>query len=376
MLWVLLGTASMVPTVCAQTPSPAQTPTPAPAADAAKKADDSAKKDEPIVAITGGTIITVTRETITNGTLLIQGSKILDVGQDLEIPANAKKIDATGRYVVPGFLSMQMSRVALAGNLGSPTSRPNDSVDPFDQNMKFCLAAGITGGSVDVSGRGGRFFFSADGELIDLDADQDPKRTSVCPCCGLTILSTEPITPVVPAPPTARKDIVVKFAYGDVKNIVVKEAPYFHIPTSGLSGSVNRKQFRDNLVKAKQYIAEQAKHEEDVKAGKQTPPPAQTVSADYVKLIKKEISLRTDPDSVSAIRELVALAKEFDLKLTLDNVTEGWLCAEELGKPRFLASSRREINAAHDPVVKPTPAARSNWRASLNDQALSSRPTH
>lgn len=56
------------------------------------------------VAITNATIVTVSGETIENGTLIIAGDKIHDLGQNVSIPAGMEVIDATGLFVYPGMI--------------------------------------------------------------------------------------------------------------------------------------------------------------------------------------------------------------------------------------------------------------------------------
>src|SRR5262249_52895802 len=82
--------------------------------------------------------------------------------------------------------------------------------------------------------------------------------------------------------------------------------------------------------KAKEFVKATAEHEAATKAGKQTNPPAKNVSDDFIRLVKKEVSLRTDASSASQIRDMISLAKEYDYNLILDGVQEGWLTAEEL----------------------------------------------
>ena len=55
-------------------------------------------------AITGATIHTVTNGTIEGGVLLIDGKEIVQVGQNVKITSDYKRIDATGKYVYPGFI--------------------------------------------------------------------------------------------------------------------------------------------------------------------------------------------------------------------------------------------------------------------------------
>src|SRR5215510_1235420 len=54
-------------------------------------------------AIKGGTVVTVTGETIKNGIVVIRNGLITAVGADITIPADARVIDATGMIVYPGL---------------------------------------------------------------------------------------------------------------------------------------------------------------------------------------------------------------------------------------------------------------------------------
>lgn len=56
------------------------------------------------IAIVGGTIHTVSGETIENGTIVFENGGITAVGKDVEIPESAQKIDATGQHVYPGMI--------------------------------------------------------------------------------------------------------------------------------------------------------------------------------------------------------------------------------------------------------------------------------
>jgi imidazolonepropionase-like amidohydrolase len=57
------------------------------------------------VAITGGTVYPVSGPRIENGTVLIRDGKIVAVGANVAVPAGAQRIDATGRWVTPGFVN-------------------------------------------------------------------------------------------------------------------------------------------------------------------------------------------------------------------------------------------------------------------------------
>jgi imidazolonepropionase-like amidohydrolase len=311
----------------------------------AKPKEGAAKKKGPITAIVGADIYTVSREVIRRGVVLVQDGKILDVGQDVKVPSGAKVIDAKGKYISPGFITMNMTRIGLSSR--SSSGKVSDGLDPFDRNIKFALGVGITTGCVQVGGSGRRRrrrlpedrFLGLDPEIglkqLPFNIDfGDPNATSVCPCCGLPILPTEPIVPTRPTTSTQRKHLVLKMTYGKLKNMLVMETPAYGMSASSLAGPLNRHNWRQTIGKAKRYLKAKEEYDKQVKAGKKVTAPRNTIAKDVLRLVKKEIYLRTEADSVDEIRDMIALAKELDYKLMLDNVAEGWLTAEELSEAK------------------------------------------
>lgn len=57
-----------------------------------------------LVAIRGGTVMTMAGETFENGTVLIRNGKISEVGPRVTIPANAEVFDASGKFILPGIV--------------------------------------------------------------------------------------------------------------------------------------------------------------------------------------------------------------------------------------------------------------------------------
>lgn len=62
-----------------------------------------------VIAITGGTIYPVNGPKIENGTVLIRDGKIVAVGTNVTIPAAARRVDARGKWVTPGFINSATS---------------------------------------------------------------------------------------------------------------------------------------------------------------------------------------------------------------------------------------------------------------------------
>ena len=63
-----------------------------------------AQQPEQVIAIKGAKIITVTGEEIPNGIILIKGKLIADIGPNVNIPSEAKVIEAQGLRAYPGLI--------------------------------------------------------------------------------------------------------------------------------------------------------------------------------------------------------------------------------------------------------------------------------
>jgi imidazolonepropionase-like amidohydrolase len=57
------------------------------------------------VAIVGGTVYPVSGPRIENGTVLIRDGRIVAVGANVAVPADAQRVDATGKIVTPGLVN-------------------------------------------------------------------------------------------------------------------------------------------------------------------------------------------------------------------------------------------------------------------------------
>jgi imidazolonepropionase-like amidohydrolase len=107
---------------------------------------DAAPEDTAI-AIKGGRVVPIGGPELENGVILVRGGKIEAVGKDLEIPWDARVIDASKKIVIPGFVEAHTFR---------GTDRPNerlasvpfvstfDSINPVDPYYEDALRQGIT----------------------------------------------------------------------------------------------------------------------------------------------------------------------------------------------------------------------------------------
>jgi len=105
------------------------------------------------VAIRGATVFSITRGTIANGVVVMNGGRISAVGgPDTAIPPGAEVVDATGRFVTPGLIDAHSHIAAGSINEGGTTVSSMtgilDVLDPTDVNIYRDLAGGLTTANV------------------------------------------------------------------------------------------------------------------------------------------------------------------------------------------------------------------------------------
>ncbi|QCB94109.1 amidohydrolase [Cellulomonas shaoxiangyii] len=110
-----------------------------------------------VVAITGGYVVPVVGPPVEGGTVLVEDGRITAVGADVVVPAGARVVDATGRWVLPGFVEahghvgLHEEGEGVAGNDTNEMTVPNaaavraiDAVNVEDEGFRDALSGGIT----------------------------------------------------------------------------------------------------------------------------------------------------------------------------------------------------------------------------------------
>jgi len=105
----------------------------------------------PPIVIQNATILTVTKGTLT-GSVLIRDGKIAEVGEKIAVPADAKVIDASGQFVMPGIIDCHSHIAADSINEGSVSVSAmvgiEDVLNPADIAIYRALAGGVTTANV------------------------------------------------------------------------------------------------------------------------------------------------------------------------------------------------------------------------------------
>ncbi|MDQ3555633.1 MAG: amidohydrolase [Gemmatimonadota bacterium] len=85
--------------------------------------------------IRGGTVMTAAGEVIPNGQVLLSGGKIIAVGATVDAPADARTIDATGKFVTPGIIDTHSHLGAYSSPAVAAHSDGNEATDPVTADV-------------------------------------------------------------------------------------------------------------------------------------------------------------------------------------------------------------------------------------------------
>ena len=294
-----------------------------------------AGRDARPFAIRGGTIFTVTHGTIANGVIIIRDGKIQAIGKDLPIPADARIIDASGKYVFPGFIdagtdlgTFEPGSVERDDDEASQPLTPQLNVtDAFDPGNRFVAAAarrGITSALI-APGRGN--VLSGRSALIRLEGADVAEMVVWCPAA-------------------------VHGTLGEVLKPRSKQNsayPYTRMGTAAL--------LRQTLSDAQDHLrrlGDAERKRSAAKGGAAAPPLPQASPAVQALLpvINRELPLVLTANRYDDILTAIRIADEFKVRLIIDEGAEACRAGGELAARkipvivRASAALRRTVETA------------------------------
>ena len=257
-----------------------------------------------MLAITNGKVMTMAGQTFERGTVLIDGDKIVDVGDNVVIPNGCETIDASSKIVMPGYVESHShvgiwgDGVAWEGRDFNETSEPVtphmraiDGINPFDRAFEDVLQAGITTiltgpGSANLIG-GEWVAIKPVGRVVEQMILREP--------CGLKMALGE----------NPRR------VYGDQR-----KSPVTRMGEAAL--------IREALIKAQAYARSVEKAERE---GTELPERDLRMEA-VVRGLRREERTRIHAHAAQDIVTAIRLSREFGLDPVIEHVTEGWKIAD------------------------------------------------
>lgn len=271
-----------------------------------------------MLLIQNGYIKPITGPDIPCGQILVDRGKIVAVGEKVNAPDNCQVFDASGYLVTPGLidahthLGVHEEAKRWEGNDTNEASNPVtaairgiDGINPMDEGFRQAVAGGVTcacigPGSANVVG--GTFAaLKLHGQCVDDMILKDP--------------------------------IAMKVAFGEnPKGVYGQQGRKEPVTRMGIAMLL-----RKTLANAKKYAADIAQAEAEGK-----PRPYDFALEPMLPVIRKEIPLKAHAHKAYDILTALRIAREFDVDITLDHVTEGHLIVDELkraGKPLLVGPS-------------------------------------
>lgn len=258
-------------------------------------------------AITRARILVGNGTEIAEGTILIRGGKIAEIGKDVKVPAGARVVDARGWTATPGMVHaasrLGLGRTSEGGGVGStPQNRAYDEINP----------------SLDVYDRFVRAGFTAAG--------------------------------VHPAGPTiSGVGAVLKPLGGDRERMAVEADAFLRIQAQ--TGTPAKDALRQAFEGAKRAI-EAEKKDASKKPDEKTAP--------LVRVLKGELPAVVDVSSPAEILHVWQVLDgfgEFKPRVAFRSTSDAWKAAEELGRRKAWVLLRPELVFAPNTRDRVNPAA-------------------
>jgi len=252
------------------------------------------------IAITGGTVYPVSGPKIEHATVLIRDGRIVAVGANVTVPADAAKIDATGKWVTPGLIDgagqMGLTEIGLvpAGNEGAlrgsdiaASFNVAEGINPASNLIPVTRVEGVT---TTLASPGGAWI-EGQAVLIDLD--------------GATI-----------------EQMLIKSPVGIVVDMSEGSKGAGGTSRAGVAGRL-RRVFNDAL----EYSRRKADYSRAQM--QQLAAPAAELEA-LLPVLRGQLPLIVYANRVSDIRTALRIAREYKLKLILSGAAEAWEIAADI----------------------------------------------
>jgi imidazolonepropionase-like amidohydrolase len=268
-----------------------------------------------MLAITNGTLVTVSHGTLTAGTLLIDdGGKIAAIGQALAVPEGTEILDAQGQHVFPGFVDAHthlgiweegVGRAFWDGNEATepvtPHVRAIDALNPRDPGLADARGAGVTTVCVTPG-----------------------SANAVCGQPAVIKTAGEIVDRMI-----VRQPVGIKMALGENPKSVYK--PRDKMPSTRMGTAAL---IRETLVNTQNYLEKKAQADQDP----DKEPPDEDLTLEAMALVLKgQVPARIHAHRADDILTALRLGQEFGLRVVIEHCTEGHKVAAELASARVPA---------------------------------------
>jgi imidazolonepropionase-like amidohydrolase len=253
------------------------------------------------IAITGGKVYPVSGSPIDNGTVIIRDGKISAVGSGIPIPADAQRIDATGKWVTPGLIN-SATEVGLVEIGGVRESRDDAARGKDNIAAAFNVWEGLNSTSV----------------LIAPARRDGVTNVVVLPTGSQLVSGKAAILTLVDGMPT---DMVLRAPVA-----MVAEVGSPGDAGTGARGELLMR-LRELIEDTRAFIKNRAAYEK----AETRPYAASRLDLEaMIPVVEGKLPLLVQADKATDIDAALRIAKETGVKIMIGGGAEAWLVAKEL----------------------------------------------
>ena len=256
------------------------------------------------IAITGGRVHPVRGAPIENGTVLIRDGRIVAVGENVTIPGDARRIDATGKVVTPGLINgataLGLREIGAVGETVEVRAQGEDAIA-----ASVRVWDGLNPTSV----------------LIAPSRDEGVTSVVVLPAGGLL----------------AGQAAFVDLTEGSVPDMVVRGpvAMVGQLGSAAQTGTGSRAEMFAKLREVLDDARVYARRRADFERGASRELAARRLDLEALQpVLGGELPLLLDVDKASDIQAALRLAREYEVRLAILGGAEAWMVASELAAGR------------------------------------------
>lgn len=260
-----------------------------------------------VIAIKGGTVLTMTGVPIEQGIVLIRDGRIVDIGRNIAVPAGALTIEAGGKYIMPGLvdaLTYFGIRPSDRNDASVPASPENRIIHAYAPFSDFMAGRGSPDRRREIWSGGITTIYIAPGNAQVIGGQGAVVKTAGDPPYGRIL----------------REPAAIDMALGDAPRKVF--AAKKQSPTTRMSIAAI---IRKALLQAREY--EQAPAPPEGRPETAVQAPRRDLGAEALRrLLARELPARVEANLADDIRTALRLAEEFGFDLVID----GGIAAHEL----------------------------------------------
>ncbi|HUQ49594.1 MAG TPA: amidohydrolase family protein [Terriglobales bacterium] len=288
----------------------------------------SAAAPSPTIVLRGGKLLTISHGVIENGVLVMENGKITAVGAaaSVAVPKNAKVIDATGMTIYPGLID---SRTQLGLTEISAVDMSNDLVEASEQIMPHMLVEDA---------------FHAESELIPVTRMNGITNAVIVPSSRNTLPGQMSFIQLAGKD---RDEMLVLRSFAMPLNFTGAQrrrdggAPRFPATRMGMAT-----QLRQTFIDAQDYAQKWTEFEKksgepekadskDAKKDKSSPPKRDLKYEALLPYLKGKKPVVLTAEESSDLKVALRLAKEFNLKIILGEVTYAHNMLDEIAATKL-----------------------------------------